>query len=71
VNATLLRFDLEFLAIAATFTAEADRSAFGWTSLTFNARPSRSLPLSPLMARSASALLLISTNPKPLACGED
>jgi len=44
-----------------------ERSGFGRASLTFRALPSRSLPLSSAMARSASALMLISTNPNPLA----
>jgi hypothetical protein len=43
------------------------RSVFGRASLTFSARPSRSVPFKAAMARSPSALSLISTNPKPLA----
>jgi hypothetical protein len=45
-----------------------ERSVFGRASLTFSARPSSSLPFSSAMARSASALALISTNPNPLGC---
>src|SRR5579863_3829732 len=44
-----------------------ERSVFGRASLTFRALPSSSLPFSSAMARSASALALISTNPNPLA----
>ena len=44
------------------------RSVFGRASLTFSARPSRSAPFKAAIARSPSALSLISTNPKPLAC---
>src|ERR1035441_400743 len=47
---------------------EPPRSVFGRASLTFRARPSNSLPFSSAIARSASALTLISTNPNPLAC---
>src|SRR5580700_1132910 len=42
-------------------------SVFGRASFTFSALPSRSRPLSSVIALSASALLLISTNPNPLA----
>jgi hypothetical protein len=44
------------------------RSVFGRASLTFSALPSRSLPFKAAIALSPSALSLISTNPKPLAC---
>ena len=42
------------------------RSVLGRASLTFNARPSSSLPFSSAIARSASEFALISTNPNPL-----
>src|ERR1051326_2718056 len=38
---------------------------FGRASLTFRARPSKSVPFRPAMARSASSVLVISTNAKP------
>ena len=44
------------------------RSSFGRASLTFSGLPSTSLPFRAPMAFSASALLVISTNAKPLGC---
>src|ERR1700721_832128 len=44
------------------------RSVFGRASFTFSARPSRSRPLSPLMAALPSPSTPISTKAKPLAC---
>ena len=44
------------------------RSVFGRASLTFSVLPSRSVPFKAAIALSPSALSLISTNPKPLAC---
>src|ERR1019366_9106724 len=46
------------------------RSVLGRASLTFNARPSSSRPLTASIAFSASPSLAISTNPKPLGCPE-
>src|ERR1035437_934035 len=46
------------------------RSVLGRASLTFNARPSSSRPLTAAIAFSASPSLAISTNPKPLGCPE-
>ena len=44
------------------------RSVLGRASLTFSVLPSRSVPFKAAIALSPSALSLISTNPKPLAC---
>jgi hypothetical protein len=46
----------------------APRSALGRASLMVKVLPSRSVPFKAAMALSPSALSLISTNPKPLAC---